>query len=671
MSERADAPLLPYPHPSAESVIRRLRPAWMPPEAITLSKWAEDNIVLPEEARARPGDYRNWPYMREILDVMGDVTHERVTILKSARIGYTAGLIIAIGAIACTDPSQILLLMPTDEDATEIAVDTVEPIFDATPTLRGMLRRDRTGRNNTRNRRFLGGGTLKIRSGRAPRKLRRIDVQYLIIDEADAIDITKEGDAISLAEKRTLAKTRRKIIKGSTPTEEDVSVVYRDFLAGDRRIFEVPCPHSACNQYSEIVWEDIKYRCDDTGSNIEEVYWQCPKCKERVDERYKPSMIAHGRWRITNPAIKDHASFRINALSALLPQATWRKICAEHVKARREGIASIQVFHNTILGRPWKTSLNKIDAETLMQRAEPIGKPNVFIRSKGYREYVIPPEVLAVTVGVDVQDNRLEATVVGWTATMAPVYLEHAVFDGNTLLPEVWALLDCWHIDWAETHPDGWHLRIDAMAVDSGGREGRTQVIYDWCAERLSRGIYAIKGDDGPNRKVWQKAKKVKGTVSLYIVGTDQLKTMVLDQLGRATVVVDSDGVIETDGQGQPVRDPHSARFSDGLEQVWYEQVTGEVRRLTLKQGRPVIEFKAKIAGATNEALYCAAYAQAVTQSAFFARVDMRARANRRKTPRPHASAEKSTSPTAPAGVTTRKRRSISDIVARIQGNDT
>lgn len=667
MPEKTDPPLQPYKHASAEALIKRLRERWKPPEALKLSEWAERHVKLPEEARARPGDYRNWPYMREILDVIGDTEHERVTIMKSARIGYTAGLVIAIGAVAVTDPSQILLLMPTDEDATEIAVDTVEPIFEATPELKGMMRRDRTGRNNTRNRIFLGGGSLKIRSGRAPRKLRRIDVQYLFIDEADGIEITKEGDAISLAEKRTLAKQRRKIVKGSTPVEEDISVVYRDFLAGDGRTWQVPCPLPNCGAFSEIVWEDIKYTCDETGSVIEDVYWQCPKCKGRVEERYKPSMVAAGKFVKARPHITDHASFSINALSALLPQATWRKICQEWLAAKRGGLATIQVFTNTILGRPWKTSLNRIDAETLMSRAEPIGKPSVLAELRAYRAFVIPPEVLAISVGTDVQDNRLESTLVGWTIDMAPVYLSHEVFEGNTLQPEVWAQLDEWHRLWRGTHPQGWEMRIDAMAVDSGGREGRTQVIYDWCAERLGRGIYAIKGDDGPNRKAWVKAKKVRGNVSLYIVGADQIKTRILDRLGRPHEAHDADGVVLTGGDGNALRDSYAPRFSDSLEESWYQQLTNEVRRVTIVQGRAKIEFKPKTAGAAVEALDCATYAEAVTHSAYFARVDLKARAARRKTPPPAiTSAETQAAPVAPTPP--KRRPSLRDMVSKLNG---
>ena len=77
--------------------------AFEPPVPMRLSEWADANIVLPEP-KARPGRYRTWPYMVEILDTFTDPEIERVTVIKSARIGFTKGLMIAMGAVSVTDP---------------------------------------------------------------------------------------------------------------------------------------------------------------------------------------------------------------------------------------------------------------------------------------------------------------------------------------------------------------------------------------------------------------------------------------------------------------------------------------------------------------------------------------------------------------------------------------
>jgi phage terminase large subunit GpA-like protein len=74
-----------------------------------------------------------------------------------------------------------------------------------------------------------------------------------MVDEADAIEASVEGDPITLAERRTLS-ANRKIIAGGTPLEEGTSPITRLYQQSDQRVFEVPCP--ACGAFSEIRWAD-------------------------------------------------------------------------------------------------------------------------------------------------------------------------------------------------------------------------------------------------------------------------------------------------------------------------------------------------------------------------------------------------------------------------------
>src|SRR5215212_10275477 len=82
-------------------------------------------------------------------------------------------------------------------------------------------------------------------------------------------------------------------------------------------------------------------------------------------------------------------------------------------------------------------------------------------------------------------------------------------FDGNTLDDAVWSRFDRWLRTARWRNERGWRMGIHTVAVDSGGREGRTQKIYNWCHARHSRRIYAVKGVSGP-RKLWERAKKVR-----------------------------------------------------------------------------------------------------------------------------------------------------------------
>jgi phage terminase large subunit GpA-like protein len=57
-----------------------------------LSTWLEDVIRLPTGLAAVPGPLALHPYQRAIADAMADPAVERVSVIKSARIGFTTCL---------------------------------------------------------------------------------------------------------------------------------------------------------------------------------------------------------------------------------------------------------------------------------------------------------------------------------------------------------------------------------------------------------------------------------------------------------------------------------------------------------------------------------------------------------------------------------------------------
>src|SRR3954471_6481114 len=117
----------------------RARAKLRPPPEVLLSEWMDNHIRLPVGVAAKPGRVRNWPYFRDIADSIGDLGVERVTLVKATRIGFTKGVMAAIGASASMDPCPMILLVPTDDDVRGYAVDEVEPLFQASPELDRIL----------------------------------------------------------------------------------------------------------------------------------------------------------------------------------------------------------------------------------------------------------------------------------------------------------------------------------------------------------------------------------------------------------------------------------------------------------------------------------------------------------------------------------------------------
>jgi phage terminase large subunit GpA-like protein len=381
-------------------------------------------VRLPDGVSALPGMVRLWPYQREIANAIGDPAIERVTLVKPVRVGFTTLLTGALGSFVANEPAPILALLPTEADCRDYIVSDVEPIFAASPALAGLIEAgtEEGARNTLMHRRF-AGGSLKVVAAKAPRNLRRHMVRVLFVDEADAMEPGPEGSPLALAERRTLSFADRKIVVGSTPLGEETSNVLRAYAASDQRVFEVPCP--LCGAFTEVLWQHIEW---ETGQP-ETAAFRCPHCQELVAERHKAGMVETGRWRVTRPEVKGHAGFRLNALVSLLANAAWGKLAAEFLRAKDDS-DELRVFVNTILGQGWRDAATEVDEAELQARAEPFGLD------------AIPAEVLVVTVGVDVQDDRLEASVIGWARDGTAYVLGHLVIWGSPDDDTTWAELD-------------------------------------------------------------------------------------------------------------------------------------------------------------------------------------------------------------------------------------
>jgi phage terminase large subunit GpA-like protein len=89
----------------------------------------ESAIHLPPDVADLPGRIRLYPFQRGIASAISDPLIERVTVLKSARVGYSTLLIGMLGNFVGNDPAPILAVVPTDDDARTLVTGMVEPIF--------------------------------------------------------------------------------------------------------------------------------------------------------------------------------------------------------------------------------------------------------------------------------------------------------------------------------------------------------------------------------------------------------------------------------------------------------------------------------------------------------------------------------------------------------------
>jgi phage terminase large subunit GpA-like protein len=537
-----------------------------PPPKLDLPEWIEANIRLPSTITATPGRMKLTAVQRGIAIAIGDPLTERVTLQKCVRIGLSTLLHSTILSFVVNDPTSILILLPTEADARNFVVHGLDPMADASPAARGLMTLDvdHTGRS-TMMQRIFPGGSWKAVAAKSPRNLRAHNARVLLMDEVDAYETSAEGSPVALAEKRTLSFPNRKIVLGSTPTHESTSNVAAAYANSDQRVFEICCP--GCSTWFELLWRHIHW---DEG-RPETAHAVCESCGTVIEEREKPDLVEHGRWRATKPEVVGHAGFRVNALVSNLPNASWSILAKEFLAAKRNP-ETLKVFVNTILAETWRDSEEELDERELASRAEPLGLDS------------IPPECLILTCGVDVQIDRLELVLLGHGKDHETFVLANHVVWGRVDNDETWQELDD-YLKQSWPHPNGGTLRIDATAIDSG--DGNTMdVVRRYCAPRFNRRIVAVKGASG-NRPSIEKTKSDKGL--LFVIGVDGEKQRLVNRLSHG----------------------RSVRFSKSLEARFFEELTSERMVIRYTRGQPVRLWERK-AGARAECLDAFVYGMAV-----------------------------------------------------------
>lgn len=451
-----------------------------PPPKLSLDEWADKHFYLSPESAADPGPWRSLPYQRGIMQAISDKTIERVSLKKSARVGYTKILDATIGYYAHHDPCPILLVQPTVKDAEDFSKEEIFPMLRDCPVLAEIFLKPKPGDPNaTTLHKVFRGGVLQMVSANTPASFRRVSRKVILLDEVDAYPSSagKEGDPIRLATRRSEYYWDRKIIAGSTPTVQGHSKIDDLYEQGDQRKYHVPCPH--CEYMQPLEFKQLKW----PKGKPHEAKYACIDCGTLIDHRHKRDMVAKGEWVAAKPGnLKQnrHASFHIWAAYSFSPNATWGHIAAEFVQADKEGPEALKTFVNTVLGESWRDRGEAPDWQLLYDRRE------------DYPITVAPEPVVFLTCGVDVQKDRLIFEVVGWCRDRRTYSVDQGQLMGDTAGPEVWKLLDGL-LGHQFDHANGGKLGISVLAVDSGYN---TQQVYSWARQYPMTRVLAVKGQD-------------------------------------------------------------------------------------------------------------------------------------------------------------------------------
>lgn len=560
----------------------------LPPPKLTLSQWAERYAVLSRETSAQTGRFRAFGYQRGMLDAVTDPSVEKISVMKSARVGYTKLMDHAVGYFIHQDPSPILVVQPRVEDAESYSKTEIAPMLRDTPVL-AVISGDQKAKNSDQTilaKTFRNGSSLTLVGANSPAGFRRITSRVVMFDEVDAYPVDgagNEGDQIALGTKRSETFWNRKIVLGSTPTVKGYSRIEKSWSESDQRRYWVPCPH--CGEFQVLEWggpdttHGMKWDKDKDGNGLpESTYYVCRHNGCIVYEVDKADMIAAGEWRASK-TFKGHAGFHIWAGYSLFPNASWPNLVAEWLRVKDDPLAR-QTFINLVLGEPYEDR-----GERALNEAKLAARTEVWAAE-------VPDGVAVITAAGDVQDDRVEIETVGWGRNEERWSIDHAVFEGDPDSDELWNRVDAYLMRiWLRA--DGRPYEVMAACIDSGGHH--TQKVYEFCKARIGRRIWAIKGESargGARSPVWPTKKPTSRTKSSYrpaIIGVNAAKDVI-----RARLHVEEPG-------------PGYMHFPADRDINYFAQLVSErsVKKMVNGQVFRVWELPA---GRANEALDLAVY---------------------------------------------------------------
>jgi terminase, large subunit len=559
------------------------------PPRLSLSEWAAKYAYIPVEGNASPGKFEAYGYQNGLMDAVTDPSVKLISVMKSARIGYTRCLDNIIAYFLHHDPAPILVVQPREGDADDYSRTEILPMVKDTPVLRDLVDgfRGKDPDQRLSKRVFKNGASITFIGANSAEGFRRITVRVVAFDEIDSYPIEgagKEGDQIALGIKRTETYWNRKIIQGSTPKIIGASRIEKAWQESDQRRYHVPCPH--CGEKQVLKWPNLRWdkaerpdlaRPKWIGTHKPETaHFVCEVSGCIIEEHHKQWMIDNGEWIASQP-FSGHAGFHIWSGYSLHPNACWSEIVNEFL-LKKDNPREYQTFVNTTLGEPWEDRRERIEGSALLSRAENYGAEN------------IPDAIRSLTAGVDVQDNRIEVQIIGWGERDESWVIDYEVIYGDPAQQTIWVEVDKCLL--TKYHTDaGREVRIRAACVDIGGHHGNAAIQF--CKARRGRNIYPIKGVGGP-RPVWPKRASItKLKETIFSLGVDTAKDAIY---GRLRIQKPGIGYIHF-----PV--------GEIFDEQYFEQLTSEyIKTMHDREGRPFRRWFLP-EGRRNEALDTMVYA--------------------------------------------------------------
>lgn len=543
--------------------------------------------------------------MAGIHEALDDPNVSEVVGIKSAQIAWTDGVLLNyIGRRIDLDPCPMIIMFAKEKAAKRFNIEKFEPMCEVTPRLAAKIPVSRKkAKENLWDMKSFPGGFLKFVSSNAPDEVKSTPAPLVCVEEPDDcnVNVSQQGDTITLLKERKKSYARSKVIFGGTPTVDGASAIQAAYKASDQRKFFVPCHE--CGESHVLDWDNVTWSEDPASnhevfghSRPETASYACPSCGVVWSDGDKNRNVRKATWRAT-AQFYGVAGFYINELYSPFPGSKLHLLVEKYLGAQHAleqgDDTKMRAFVNNTLGRAYAYATDLPTAEALKERAEQ------------YDELTVPWGGLVLTAGVDVQHDRLAIVIRAWGRGEESWLVYWGEIYGQVVVPDqgVWDDLDTL-LSRPVRHVTGAAMRIRAVSIDSS--DGQTSdAVYSFVRKRQAQGYMAIKGSSAdygreifspPRTSVDQKYnhKASKYGLRPYIVGTHRAKDLLLGHDSGG-------GRIKLTGNG-----PGRMHWYASVRTDYFDQVTSEVKA----PHRTVRNKKIwqKKSGHRNEALDCEVY---------------------------------------------------------------
>jgi phage terminase large subunit GpA-like protein len=535
-----------------------------PRKKTLVSEWATANRVLSAKGSAEPFPWNNMrnPLQVEIMDC-GSASSSVTDMAAILPIQFGKSEIEAniLGYTMCENPMPIIVALPGEVSMNKFIDQKLNPLIDETPAIQAVLvSLNSRETSNRRTFKDFEGGQLYFEHAGDAKRLKSTSAGMVLGDEFSSFanELKTGDDPVALLDGRTTAFWRAKRFKVGTPETEGNCRLTEAWDKSDQRLFHVECPE--CKHKQPLEWSGLQWTPD-----ASDCWYCCRHCAAVIREHQKTALIADAfrRNRAGEPGIgwvpahpnRKARAYRANGL--YYPAGlglTWLGMVREFLAALNDP-AALKTFVNDRLAEAWKSKSTPKEAE-LRDRTEP------------YKLRTAPHGVLAVTAGVDTQDDRLAVQLIGWGRGKSRWVLDYIELQGDPAEDDVWnALTEL--LNRPLQHACGAMMRVEAVAIDAGGH--RTEDVKHFARQSRVRRPMAIFGSRNANapalgRPVWQDVTRN---------GKTDKKGVQTYQVGGIGITHDLYAVLGADTEKEPA--DRRIHFSEELDDAFLGGLVSEI----------------------------------------------------------------------------------------------